>query len=69
MSTRKTTADNWGPLANLGSVVNSSTDEILPTVSADGLELYFPGYWTNARSEQVAVNSRGATWRANHIGF
>ena len=34
----------WGPLENLGSVVNSQYDEHMACVSPDGLELYFSGY-------------------------
>ncbi len=42
MTTRKTKDDNWGPAVNLGPIVNSQgyTDED-PSVTADGLELYF----------------------------
>ncbi len=31
----------WGPNENLGPVVNSSSDESWPSISRDGLELYF----------------------------
>ena len=33
--------DDWSQLVNLGPVVNSSAGEAYPTVSPDGLELYF----------------------------
>ena len=39
--TRATTEDDWGEPVNLGSIVNSSTADIAPAISADGLELYF----------------------------
>jgi uncharacterized protein (TIGR02246 family) len=39
--TRATTEDDWGEPVNLGPLVNSSTADITPSISADGLELYF----------------------------
>jgi len=47
--TRRATRDSpWGPPTNLGTTVNTSSVEGGPTVSSDGLELYFhsnrPGY-------------------------
>jgi ketosteroid isomerase-like protein/Tol biopolymer transport system component len=39
--TRATTEDDWGQPVNLGPIVNSSTADIAPCISADGLELYF----------------------------
>jgi Tol biopolymer transport system component len=39
--TRATTQDDWGPPVNLGSPVNSSSDDFSEDISADGLELYF----------------------------
>ena len=44
MSTRTTTKDEWSAPVNLGSTVNSSADEAFPSISADGLELYFSDY-------------------------
>jgi beta-lactamase regulating signal transducer with metallopeptidase domain len=41
VSTRATKEDDWGPPENLGGLVNSSADEICPSISADGLQLYF----------------------------
>jgi hypothetical protein len=41
---RETIDDAWGPLENLGSIVNSQYDEHMACVSPDGLELYFSGY-------------------------
>lgn len=40
-ATRPTVDDPWGAAVNLGSVVNSSTSDTMPWISADGLELYF----------------------------
>jgi hypothetical protein len=41
VTTRETTSDSWGEPVNLGSTVNSWADEAFPSISADGLELYF----------------------------
>jgi len=41
MSTRRTVRANWTDPVNLGPVVNSSSDERQPFLSADGLTLYF----------------------------
>jgi len=38
---RATTDDEWGEPVNLGLVVNSAGPEFDPSISADGLELYF----------------------------
>jgi len=40
---RENIDDVWGPLENLGSVVNSQYDEHMACVSPNGLELYFSG--------------------------
>ena len=41
VSKRATADEPWGTPENLGSIVNSSYNERYPSVSADGLELYF----------------------------
>lgn len=41
MITRATKKDPWGPPVNLGPKVNSSSFESCPSISSDGLELYF----------------------------
>jgi Tol biopolymer transport system component len=41
VSRRATTGESWGAPVNLGSTVNSSSDDIYPCISSDGLELYF----------------------------
>jgi tetratricopeptide (TPR) repeat protein len=41
---RGTMDANWGPPVSLGPPVNSLADEIYPTISSDGLEMYFSGY-------------------------
>ena len=49
MLQRQTVDADWGEAVNLGPVVNTSADEISPTISPDGLELYFSGYWSEVR--------------------
>ena len=45
-SVRKTTSDEWEPAINLGSPLNSPRSEGYPSLSADGLELYYTApYW------------------------
>ncbi|MHC4192345.1 MAG: hypothetical protein ACYSUB_22180, partial [Planctomycetota bacterium] len=50
VATRETTDDDWGTPVKLGPPVNSSAWEGGPSISADGLELYFedggPPTWT-----------------------
>jgi hypothetical protein len=41
VTTRSSVDDPWGPPVNLGAIVNSSSNEMAPCISADGLELYF----------------------------
>ncbi|MHC4440751.1 MAG: TolB family protein [Planctomycetota bacterium] len=41
VSTRPTQSDPWGEPVNLGATVNSSSPERAPSISADGLELFF----------------------------
>ncbi len=41
MSTRRSTAEPWGELVNLGPTVNSSAQDWGPALSADGRTLYF----------------------------
>ena len=40
-ATRPTIDTAWGQAVNLGPVINSSGNELSPSLSADGLELYF----------------------------
>jgi uncharacterized protein (TIGR02246 family) len=44
VTTRATTDDDWGEPVNLGPIVNSSTAESGPSISHDGLTLYFSDY-------------------------
>lgn len=51
MATRGSVSDNWSAPVNLGSTVNSWTDEARPSISTDGLSLFFssnrPGGYGN----------------------
>ncbi len=42
--TRESTNADWSPPINLGPVVNGPSQDIAPSISPDGLELYFSGY-------------------------
>ena len=41
VATRETTNDDWANPVNLGPTVNSSGDDYTPSISSDGLTLYF----------------------------
>jgi Tol biopolymer transport system component/tetratricopeptide (TPR) repeat protein len=41
VTTRSTVDENWSAPVNLGATVNSASEEWHPTISTDGLELYF----------------------------
>jgi hypothetical protein len=42
VSTRQATEDEWGEPNNLGELINGPLGEFHPSISSDGLELYFP---------------------------
>ncbi len=44
VSTRATTDDDWRPAVNLGPIVNSSPWDLEPSISADGLSLFFTSF-------------------------
>jgi len=41
VTTRTSVSDPWGPPVNLGATVNTSTYDWMPSISADGLVLFF----------------------------
>jgi Tol biopolymer transport system component len=49
VSTRETVLDPWGESLNLGPVVNTSFDDVNPSITADGLSLYFSDWDGNNR--------------------
>ena len=44
VTSRASVSDPWGEPVNLGPTVNSSANDWSPSISADGLELYFNSY-------------------------
>jgi len=55
--------DSWGPLENLGSVVNTADKDQMSSISADGLKLYFMsdrpggyGGWDIWVTERATIN-------------
>ena len=59
VSTRSTKDEPWGEPVNLGPIINSWAEEVLPYISADGSTLYFtssrPGGFGNADLWQVSL--------------
>jgi len=41
IATRATASESWGERVNLGTPINSPAHDFSPSISADGLELYF----------------------------
>ena len=61
---RETTDDLWGEPNNLGPTVNSAYTEICPSLSADGLSLYFSGGPYFPRPEGMGQGDIWVTTRA-----
>jgi len=63
VATRETTDDDWSMPANLGSTVNSSSVDVGPNISADGLSLYFSSTRDGGYdgSEDIYVSTRTTT--------
>lgn len=65
MTTRATTADEWGEPVNLGPTVNSGHRDQTPCISPDGLSLYFnsgrPGGYGGTLWGDIWVTERAAT--------
>ena len=55
VTTRSATSEPWSEPVNLGPTVNSSSDEAGPSISADGLELFF-------QSRRSGSYGGGDTW-------
>jgi hypothetical protein len=60
VSTRATIDDEWGEPENLGELINSPEEDGNPTLSADGLELYF----NSPRSDSLGGQDIYVTTRA-----
>jgi Tol biopolymer transport system component len=64
LATRTSTTDEWSPATNVGSSVNTSGMESMPSISADGLELYFcRGDWGQGDLYVVTRNSPEEPWQ------
>ena len=60
VSRRASKDDPWGPCMNIGAPVNTANWEQSPSISADGLSLYFSP-WTGAvGSDYLAVTTRAS---------
>ena len=64
MTTRAVTNAPWGPAANLGPKVNSSSDDACMWVSADDLELYFQSTRAGVYGDQDIYVARRPTRNA-----
>ncbi|NQV31722.1 MAG: PD40 domain-containing protein [Phycisphaeraceae bacterium] len=64
--TRASISDPWNAPQNLGSVINTSSEENSPCISADGLELYYvsnvPNYYHNSEIVMTTRASKHDPW-------
>ncbi|MHC4436795.1 MAG: LamG-like jellyroll fold domain-containing protein [Planctomycetota bacterium] len=58
VTTRVTTDDPWSTPVNLGPTVNSSTDDSGPSISADGLSLYFNSRRASGSDHDLYMTTR-----------
>jgi OmpA-OmpF porin, OOP family len=62
VSVRRTQSDPWQPPVNLGSTVNSTAGDASPSISSNGLELYFDsGRPGGQGSGDIWVTTRAST--------
>lgn len=62
VSVRRTRSDPWQPPVNLGSTVNSTAGDASPSISSNGLELYFDsGRPGGQGSGDIWVTTRAST--------
>jgi len=67
VSTRKSINDPWGPPVNLGAALNSQSVEGYPSLSSDGLTLYFSdAYFGPTRPGGLGGADIWMTTRASH---
>ena len=67
VSTRENTDDPWGPPANLGAPVNGPYSESYPSLSSDGLTMYFSdAYSSSPRPGGVGGGDIWMTTRLSH---
>ncbi len=65
VSTRETTADNWGPAVSVGPNINIERSQACPSVSVDGLELFlsspfWQSGWTQFGGADLWVSRRSS---------
>jgi len=65
ISTRQSLNDPWGPPINLGATVNGASDEAYPSLSSDGLTLYFSDIGTGTRPGGLGAKDLWTTTRAS----
>ncbi len=64
VATRAATDDPWGEPNNLGPTVNSEYDDLCPSLSSDGLSLYFSGGPYSPRPEGLGQGDIWVSTRA-----
>lgn len=62
VTTRETKSAPWGEPVNLGPTVNSVAREHAPSISTDGLELYFSGLWEFPESSRPGGSGGSDIW-------
>ena len=62
VTTRETKSAPWGEPVNLGPTVNSVAREHAPSISTDGLELYFSGLWEFPESSRPGGSGKADIW-------
>ncbi|MGB2865299.1 MAG: LamG-like jellyroll fold domain-containing protein [Sedimentisphaerales bacterium] len=61
---RQSPEDDWGPAVNLGPPVNTSASDGTPSISADGLELYFADVGPSGSPYRPGGHGGGDIWVA-----
>ncbi len=64
VSRRESKEDGWGPAVNLGPPVNTSSTDGTPSISADGLELYFSNVGPSGSTYRPGGHGGGDIWVA-----
>ena len=62
VTTRQTVLDPWGEPVNLGPVVNTSFDDVNPSITADGLSLFFSDWDGNNRPPRPEGYGQSDIW-------
>jgi len=67
MTTRSSISHDWGLAHRLGSEVNSSAEESWPSISADGLSLYFCDGFANGTKPRPGGHGKGDLWVSRRV--